>query len=188
MTEQLSRERLHTIIRMVVSARGPKVADEIADHIIALEAENAEWKASFDLYNKAIRRGDDAWRQAHPDMDCYPDTGEMVKWLCDRNDALEAENERLRDEQPRANHEIIQALTDEVETLRAENERLRGLGKEVVHDSQALSQNNMDLRKRNALLEKVAEAAYIACQGPEFYGQKELADALAELEAPDDPR
>ncbi len=96
MPEQLSRERLHTIIRMVVSARGPKVADEIADHIIALEAENAEWKASFDLYNKAIRRGDDAWRQAHPDMDCYPDTGEMVKWLCDRNDALEAENERLR--------------------------------------------------------------------------------------------
>ena len=95
MPEQLSRERLHTIIRMVVSARGPKVADEIADHIIALEAENAEWNASFDLYNKAIRRGDDAWRQAHPDMDCYPDTGEMVKWLCDRNDALEAEIARL---------------------------------------------------------------------------------------------
>jgi hypothetical protein len=96
MSERLSRERLDTIIRMIVSARGPKVADEIADHIAALEAENAEWKASFDLYNKAIRRGDDAWRQAHPDMDCYPDTGEMVKWLCDRNDALEAENERLR--------------------------------------------------------------------------------------------
>lgn len=40
MPEQLSRERLDTIIRMIVSARGPKVADEIADHIAALEAEN----------------------------------------------------------------------------------------------------------------------------------------------------
>jgi hypothetical protein len=42
MSERLSRERLDTIIRMIVSARGPKVADEIADHIAALEAE-AEW-------------------------------------------------------------------------------------------------------------------------------------------------
>lgn len=43
--------------------------------------------------------------------------------------------------------------------LRAENERLRALGKEITHDSQTLSQNNMDLRKRLAQAEKVIEAA-----------------------------
>jgi hypothetical protein len=51
-SERLSRERLNTIIRMVVSARGPKVADEIADHIAALEAENASFRALVETHEE----------------------------------------------------------------------------------------------------------------------------------------
>lgn len=64
----------------------PSVPKRIAE----LEADNANWQTSFDLYDKAIRRGSDEWRKSHPEMDCWPDMAEMVKWLCERNAELEA--------------------------------------------------------------------------------------------------
>lgn len=75
-TERLSRERLDTIIRMIVSARGPKVADEIADHIAALEAEVSELLPMADVAG---------WWQ-----------GEFQIANVDRNE-LRAEKERLRE-------------------------------------------------------------------------------------------
>jgi hypothetical protein len=55
MSERLSRERLDTIIRMIVSARGPKVADEIADHIAVLEAENERLRVVVGVARKGCQ-------------------------------------------------------------------------------------------------------------------------------------
>lgn len=56
-------------------------------------------------------------------------------------------------------HEARESFTDYAEEMGQENERLRALGKEITHDAQTLSQNNMDLRQRLAQAEKVIEAA-----------------------------
>jgi len=80
----------------------------------------------------------------------------------------------------------LQRLYDELAALHAENERLRALLREITHDAQTLSQNNMDLRKRNAKLEKVAEAAKMVSVLPHLIDQMAVHDylnaALAELE------
>lgn len=78
--------------------------------------------------------------------------------------------------------ELEVGMFEELMELRAENERLRGLGKEVVHDSQTLSQNNMDLRKRNAKLEKVAEAAVDVIDGCPYKGVLDFPELRAALD------
>jgi regulator of replication initiation timing len=99
-SERLSRERLDTIIRMIVSARGPKVADEIADHIAALEAEVSELLPMADVAG---------WWQ-----------GEFQIANVDRNE-LRAENERLRS--TLAAKETVQRANED--EMSADNERLR---------------------------------------------------------------
>ena len=48
-----------------------------------------EFKASFDLYDNAIRRGTAMWRKATGRDDVLPDTAKLVAWLLARIEALE---------------------------------------------------------------------------------------------------
>ena len=66
----------------------------------APQDEVAEWQASFDLYDDAIRRGTAMWRAETGRTDVLPDTAKLVAWLLVRLPAapgtLPEEWERLR--------------------------------------------------------------------------------------------
>lgn len=57
------------------------------------QKKNAEWEASFDLYDRALRRGTEQWRN-DPENESHilPDTAKMMTWIVDQldiqNDAL----------------------------------------------------------------------------------------------------
>lgn len=74
---------------------GREKITKLSARLQLLEAEVADWEASFKLYHNAIIRGTKEWQLAHPEIEYMPDTAKMMKWIVDRLDQLEAENERL---------------------------------------------------------------------------------------------
>ena len=70
---------------------------EMLEYVAQLETEVEDWEKSFDMYHDALIRGTKKWKEAHPEVDYFPDTAEMMAWFINRDEQLEAENERLRE-------------------------------------------------------------------------------------------
>jgi hypothetical protein len=62
-----------------------------------LQAQIAEWEASFKLYDDASRRAIAMWQEAHPDKsDTWPAQANLIVWLMGERDQLQLAEERAR--------------------------------------------------------------------------------------------
>jgi hypothetical protein len=69
--------------------------DALIDEVRRLRGRVAELEAELGLTFAAYQRGAEMFRQAHPEYIermAYPDTAQMVTWLCERVAELEAES------------------------------------------------------------------------------------------------
>ena len=60
------------------------VEAELRAIIVVLDAENADWQQSFDLYDKAMRRGTKIWQEATGNTHVWPDAAALTAWLLER--------------------------------------------------------------------------------------------------------
>jgi hypothetical protein len=100
--------------------------DAIRARMQELERERDEHDASFNLYDRAIRRGTEAWHAAGGDPDVWPDVGALVKWILEERDILRARVEEIT--------QTAKNRLAELNVQRARVERLEELAREIVHD------------------------------------------------------
>ncbi len=57
------------------------------DLYVEEQKKNADWEASFELYDRALQRGTEKWRDDPENPhDILPDTAEMMVWIVDQLD------------------------------------------------------------------------------------------------------
>jgi len=116
-----------------------------------LRKDNAEWQASFDLYDKAMARGTEQWRKANPGNELVlPDTGNLVEWLIAENERMKNALKGIRaglDAGMRNKTTSLRALVDD---LRAERDELRG----VLGEARSEVCSVATLKRIDALLAK----------------------------------
>ena len=89
---ELERDTLKSALDVAMSEnqRLTKHVEDYEEEVETLKRENDEWEESFKLYDAALRRGTKIWKDAHPEVDYYPDTAKMMAWFVDKNALLEA--------------------------------------------------------------------------------------------------
>ena len=149
---------LEAIKAMLMDPRGlrPQQARAALEETVArveeLEAERDAARLARDLFQRQETDAIRYWQQARADL---RDRDRILSHVMDW--AVEADSDmylagykhgsRTRDE-----------LEAERDALKGELERLRALCKEITHDAQTLSQNNLELRKENERLKAALEA------------------------------
>lgn len=68
------------------NARLKKQLADARETIDALRKENNEWKASFELYHRALMKGTNLWKRFMKKKDVWPDTAKMLQWLMKKID------------------------------------------------------------------------------------------------------
>ena len=62
------------------------------EYITKLEAEIADWEASFELYDSASMRAIKMWKERTGEDKTWPDQAKLIVWLMEEYEALIKEN------------------------------------------------------------------------------------------------
>lgn len=87
----------------------------------ALQEEVADWEQSFELFDKAMKRGTKMWHEANPSKaGILPDTGSLVCWLIGELDRVKSQSQA----------EVSRSMLEEMDRLRARVDELENLLRE----------------------------------------------------------